>query len=144
MLLSACRERAAVNGRGQRLANLATDLLLADDQRIQAAGHAHHVEQRVVARQDSQVRLQLGLIDAGGARQRAAQRSDRAGGSAVDPGVHLDAIARREQQRGEPVGREPPPGSFIHRHALADVQRRGVMAEANHDQARHQTGAPPS
>ena len=132
------RDRRERFGLTQRVAQLATDLLLADDERIQSRGNPHQVQQRFGASEYGQIGLQLGHGEASRFGQAALQRAHCRRRAARHPGVDLDTIAGRNQHVRQFTRRACIPALRVKREALADLERREVVAYADHDQARHQ------
>ena len=86
---------------GQRLPDLAEDLALADDHRVQAAGHREQVLHGAVLVVHVQVRGQLAERDAGVPGQQLADGRHRAV-ELADLGVDLDPVAGAHHQRSRP------------------------------------------
>src|SRR5437763_1292351 len=62
--------------------------------------------------------------------------------TAVDPGVRLHAIARRNEHRARVDWRVKSPGRFVDRQPLAHLDRSCVVADPDHHELRHQTLTP--
>ena len=78
--------------------DLAEDLALADDHRVQAAGHREQVRHGAVLVVHVEVRGELVEVDAGVPRQQLGDLGDAAV-ELVDVGVHLDPVAGGQHHR---------------------------------------------
>src|SRR5262249_18601288 len=107
--------------------------------RVEASGDAHEMRQGGAPVQAGRVRLELGPRHARRLGEGALQPSLERPGPRRVPGVHLDPIARRQQYRRNRAPASFAPARVFERYALAHVDRRPMVVDADDDQASHQT-----
>jgi hypothetical protein len=144
-LAGGARAQCAVVGQ----ADLALDLRLAHDHRLQSCGNAVQVTSGVAVAQRVDRLGQLGGSDLGSARQLAQHRGlgrHRVGRDGVDLGAvaggdhhHLGDVAAGQQARHEVLGQRVGQG-----HALAHGDRGRLVRDAQGQQLAHRTTSSPS
>ena len=141
------RGRVRVGG-GERVADLAEDLVLADDHRVQPGGHLQQVLDGQLAGMDLELPRQPGAIRRQRVRDRVEDRLDRP----VEKGgieVQLEPVARGEQDEAGDLGAlvERLDRAFGRcRQNREFVQGREVVAEpyCGYRHAEHRNPGPPA
>src|SRR5579872_5546778 len=100
------------------------------------------MEHRVGTDARGEVWLKLGRADGSRPGERPLQRAENGLAPRVGPRVHLDPIARREENRAERCRRVHAPHVLVDGDTLAHLEWRGMVAEPDHHQSGHQTRAP--
>ena len=127
--------------------DLALDLGLADDHRVEPGGDPQQVAGGLAGAQRVEVAEQLGRADLGLAGEHAERRRlglDRVG----DDQVELGAVAGRDRRRLVDPGRggqlaQGADGAALgQREPLAQVERRGLVGDAERQQLRHRLPPP--
>ena len=123
--------------------DLALDLGLADDHRVEPGGDPQQVAGGLGRAQRVEVAEQLGRADLGLAGEHAERRRlglDRVG----DDQVELGAVAGRDRRRlvdpggGGQLAQGADGAALGQREPLAQVQRRGLVGDAEGEQLGHQ------
>ncbi len=116
--------------------HLPGDLRLADDHRVESRGHPEQVLDHIGVAKDVEVLLQLRARRAAALRQPIDDRRDDVFTRCRDD--HFDAVARRNDRAavdpGELAQRLHMLAELVgHAQALAHVDRRGAMVDADED-----------
>ena len=124
----------------QRVPDLAEDLALADDHRVQPAGHREQVRDGAVLVVHVEVRGELVQGDAGPPGEQLGGLGEAAV-ELVDLGVDLDPVAGGEHDRlgrvvaGDHVGEQLGDGVGGQRDPLEQVDRRAAVGQADDEDA---------
>ena len=127
--------------------DLALDLGLADDHRVEPGGDPEEVADGLARAQRVEVAEQLGRAQLGLAGEDAEGGRLRFDGVGDDQ-VELGAVAGRERRRlVDALGRgqlaeRPDRATLGQRESLAQVERGGLVGDAEGQQLRHQTSPP--